>query len=295
MANLASLRSSSATGGPTARTSSPSRSRSGLTLAQPSANLEHGRHGSSGAHRRQRDHGRGVRRGRLRHLRHQPRRRLPGRGHLQHPGRRRKVGPENNGALTIPANISGNPAMSVPVGHRRRPAGRHAGHRPSPRGRAPVSTSAASSSDRASLAARRPERSLLIGRPGLRSRCQPSAPAARPPRGRPPAACGRGRPRRGSARGARRAPAGTPRWRAAPARPSPARPPLRAASRMARRSSGHGIDGSARRARSPSSFTRSIASTSPSRSQRSRSDGASSRPARKSSSASRPAGVTSWS
>jgi len=28
----------------------------------------------------------------------------------------RKVGPENNGALTIPANISGNPACSIPAG-----------------------------------------------------------------------------------------------------------------------------------------------------------------------------------
>jgi aspartyl-tRNA(Asn)/glutamyl-tRNA(Gln) amidotransferase subunit A len=27
-----------------------------------------------------------------------------------------KVGPENNGALTIPANIVGNPAVSIPVG-----------------------------------------------------------------------------------------------------------------------------------------------------------------------------------
>jgi aspartyl-tRNA(Asn)/glutamyl-tRNA(Gln) amidotransferase subunit A len=26
-----------------------------------------------------------------------------------------KVGPENNGALTIPANIVGNPAISIPV------------------------------------------------------------------------------------------------------------------------------------------------------------------------------------
>jgi aspartyl-tRNA(Asn)/glutamyl-tRNA(Gln) amidotransferase subunit A len=28
-----------------------------------------------------------------------------------------RVGPENNGALTIPANIAGNPAISVPIGH----------------------------------------------------------------------------------------------------------------------------------------------------------------------------------
>jgi aspartyl-tRNA(Asn)/glutamyl-tRNA(Gln) amidotransferase subunit A len=27
-----------------------------------------------------------------------------------------QVGPENNGALTIPANISGNPACSIPAG-----------------------------------------------------------------------------------------------------------------------------------------------------------------------------------
>ena len=26
------------------------------------------------------------------------------------------VGPENNGALTIPANVSGNPAISIPAG-----------------------------------------------------------------------------------------------------------------------------------------------------------------------------------
>jgi aspartyl-tRNA(Asn)/glutamyl-tRNA(Gln) amidotransferase subunit A len=26
------------------------------------------------------------------------------------------VGPENNGALTIPANVVGNPAISIPVG-----------------------------------------------------------------------------------------------------------------------------------------------------------------------------------
>ena len=42
----------------------------------------------------------------------------------------------NNGALTIPANLTGNPAVSIPVGIGRRPARRPAGHRPSPRGAA---------------------------------------------------------------------------------------------------------------------------------------------------------------
>ena len=43
----------------------------------------------------------------------------------EHPGRRpARSGPSNNGALTIPANICGNPAISVPVEHVRRPAGR---------------------------------------------------------------------------------------------------------------------------------------------------------------------------
>ena len=41
----------------------------------------------------------------------------------------------NNGALTIPANISGNPAISVPVEQFDGPAGRHADHRSPPRGR----------------------------------------------------------------------------------------------------------------------------------------------------------------
>ncbi len=46
-----------------------------------------------------------------------------------------KVGPENNGALTIPANICGNPAISIPVAPGRRAARRDADHGQAPRGR----------------------------------------------------------------------------------------------------------------------------------------------------------------
>ena len=44
----------------------------------------------------------------------------------------------NMGALTIISNVYGNPAVSIPSGTLARPAGRHAGPRPPPRGRAAV-------------------------------------------------------------------------------------------------------------------------------------------------------------
>ena len=44
----------------------------------------------------------------------------------------------NNGALTIPANLSGLPGRVRPGRHRRRRTGRHADHRSPPRGAAPA-------------------------------------------------------------------------------------------------------------------------------------------------------------
>ena len=79
---------SSATAGPTARTTSPSRSPSAWRCAEQVVNLDMAANGEAGPHRGQRGHGRALRPGRLRHLRHQPRRRLPGRRHAEHPGRR---------------------------------------------------------------------------------------------------------------------------------------------------------------------------------------------------------------
>ena len=61
----------------------------GLEFAGQVMNLETAADGRAGPHRGERGDGRGVRRGRLRHRRHQPRRRLPGRGDAQHQGRRR--------------------------------------------------------------------------------------------------------------------------------------------------------------------------------------------------------------
>ena len=60
----------------------------GMDLADQVFDLDDGRPVRGAAHRGQRAHGRGVRPGRLRDLRHQPRRRVPRRGDAQHPGRR---------------------------------------------------------------------------------------------------------------------------------------------------------------------------------------------------------------
>ena len=57
-----------------------------------------------------------VRPGRLRDRGHEPRRGLRRRLLPQQQVGGVSVGPENNGALTIPANIVGNPAISIPIG-----------------------------------------------------------------------------------------------------------------------------------------------------------------------------------
>ena len=44
----------------------------------------------------------------------------------------------NNGALTMPANLAGQPGRLHPRRHRRRPPRRHADHRPPPRGATPA-------------------------------------------------------------------------------------------------------------------------------------------------------------
>ena len=120
--------------------------------------------GAAGA-RSQRGHGRRVRPGRLRHRRHQPRRGLPGGDHANTRVGEQKVGPENNGALTIPANIVGNPAVSIPVGAARRPAGGHAGHRPATTQDALLLDLALAGRADAALAPRRPRRTGLTAVP----------------------------------------------------------------------------------------------------------------------------------
>ena len=73
------------------------------------------------------------------------------------------VSPYNAGALTIPANLSGYPAISIPAGlTQQRPADRPAGVRPAPRRRAAARPGAGHGA-RAAVAAGRARRAHLAG------------------------------------------------------------------------------------------------------------------------------------
>ena len=66
----------------------------------------------------------------------------------------------NNGALTIPANTTGHPAVAIPDRHGRRTAGLHAGDRAAPR-RAALARAGPGGRARASVAARGSRRASL--------------------------------------------------------------------------------------------------------------------------------------
>ena len=86
----------------------------------------------------------------------------------------------NQGNLTFPANFAGNPAVSDPGGHGRRPARGDAGHRPAPPGGAPARPGAHRRA-RAAVAPGGPRSTPLMVRPDETVRCVPSAFSCRRP------------------------------------------------------------------------------------------------------------------